>query len=170
MAFFSKADAKVRLIFEPPKLFRSFFFKKFFLKVAGSKPYLCFSISTHLRFSLESGCKSTALRHILQIFTTLFSYFFASVYLSCWFSKDAVEHAKRAIIHIDNGSTLILYVCAYIILYHTLLYIHACKPKVVAMAVSTVMITLRILPQTDLFSFSMAFWVMSYKLWVMSFF
>ena len=142
------------------------FFKKFFLKVAGSKPYLCFSISTHLRFSLESGCKSTALQHILQISTTLFSCFFAYFLLSHWFSKDAVEHKKRAIIHIDNGSTLILYVCAYNILYHALLYIHACKPKVVAMAVSTVMTTLRILPQADLFSFSMDFWVMSYKLWV----
>ena len=30
----------------------------------------------------------------------------------------------------------------------------ACRPKAVATAVSTVMITLRILPQTDLFSFS----------------
>ena len=30
MAFFSKADAKVRLIFELPKLFRSFFSKSFF--------------------------------------------------------------------------------------------------------------------------------------------
>ena len=38
----------------------------------------------------------------------------------------------------------------------------ACNPKVVAMAVSTVMITLRILPQADLFSFSMVF--LSYEL------
>ena len=30
--FFAKADAKIRTIFELPKLFRSFFFKKFFLK------------------------------------------------------------------------------------------------------------------------------------------
>ena len=155
MAFLSKADAKVRTIFELPKLFRSFFSKSFFLKVAGSNSLTLFSISTHLRFSLESGCKSTALQHMLQISTTLFSYFFAYFLLSHWFSKDAVEHAKRAIIHIDNGSTLILYVCAYNILYHALLYIHACKPKVVAMAVSTVMITLRILPQIPLFSFSM---------------
>ena len=164
MAFFAKADAKVRTIFELPKLFRSFFSKSFFLKVAGSNPLTLFSISTHLRFSLESGCKSTALQHILQISTTLFSCFFAYFLLSHWFSKDAVEHTKRAIIHIDNGSTLILYVCAYNILYHTLLYIHACKPKVVAMAVSTVMITLRILPQIPLFSFSMVF--LSYKIWI----
>ena len=33
-------------------------------------------------------------------------------------------------------------------------FIHACKPKVVAMAVSTVMTTLRILLHTDFFSFS----------------
>ena len=66
MAFFSKADAKVRTIFELPKLFRSFFQKVFF-EAAGSNSLTLFSISTHLRFSLESGCKSTALRHILQI-------------------------------------------------------------------------------------------------------
>ena len=41
MAFFSKADAKVRLIFELPKLFEVFFRKKFFLKAVGSKPHLC---------------------------------------------------------------------------------------------------------------------------------
>ena len=35
-------------------------------------------------------------------------------------------------------------------------YIHACKPKAVTMAVSTVMTTLRILPQTLLFSFSIS--------------
>ena len=35
MAFFSKADAKVRTIFELPKLFRSFFQKVFF-EAAGS--------------------------------------------------------------------------------------------------------------------------------------
>ena len=35
MASFSKADAKVRTIFEPPKLFRSFFSKSFF-EAAGS--------------------------------------------------------------------------------------------------------------------------------------
>ena len=96
MAFFSKADAKVRLIFELPKLFLKFFQKKFFLKAAGSNPLTLFSISTHLRFSLESGCKSTALRHILQIIQTLFSYFFAVESLSHWFSKDAVQQIFRA--------------------------------------------------------------------------
>ena len=92
MAFFSKADAKVRTIFELPKLFRSFFSKSFFWKWQVQIPVPLFSISTHLRFSLESGCKSTALRHILQTSTTLFSYFFAVVHLSHWFSKDAVQH------------------------------------------------------------------------------
>ena len=164
MAFFAKADAKVRTIFELPKLFRSFFSKSFFWKWQVQIPVPLFSISTHLRFSLESGCKSTALQHMLQISTTFFSYFFAYFLLSHWFSKDVVEHAKRAIIHIDNGYTLILYVCAYNILYHTLLYIHACKPKVVAMAVSTVMITLRILPQIPLFSFSIICWSLSLQM------
>ena len=109
MAFFAKADAKVRTIFELPKLFRSFFSKSFFLKVAGSNPLTLFSISTHLRFSLESGCKSTALRHILQIFTTLFSYFFAFVYLSHWFSKDAVQHILNTF-GADTGVARTLYI------------------------------------------------------------
>jgi len=71
MAFFSKADAKVRTIFESPKLFRENFQKSFF-SVAIRGPHLYFSISTHLRFSLESGCKITALQHRLQTFQTLF--------------------------------------------------------------------------------------------------
>jgi len=71
MAFFSKADAKVRTFSEPPKLFRRNFQKSFF-SVEVRDPHLCFSISTHLRFSLESGCKITALQHILQILETLF--------------------------------------------------------------------------------------------------
>ena len=38
MAFFSKADAKVRTIFELPKLFRSFFSKSFFW---NGSPFSC---------------------------------------------------------------------------------------------------------------------------------
>ena len=90
MAFFRKADAKVRLFFEPPKLFEVFFEKVSFEVVRFKTPSL-FSISTHLRFSLESGCKITALQHILQIFTTLFYHFFHIKGLSRWFSKYAVE-------------------------------------------------------------------------------
>ena len=40
MAFFAKADAKVRLIFELPKLFRSFFQKVFF-EAEAHVPHLC---------------------------------------------------------------------------------------------------------------------------------
>ena len=40
MASFSKADAKVRLIFELPKLFRSFFQKVFF-EAEAHIPHLC---------------------------------------------------------------------------------------------------------------------------------
>ena len=76
MLSFSKADAKVRLFFEPPKLFEVFFEKKVFFEAVRLKTPSLFSISTHLRFSLESGCKITALQHILQIFTTLFYLFF----------------------------------------------------------------------------------------------
>ena len=60
MAFFSKADAKVRTIFELPKLFRRNFYKKFFSVIVSNH---CFSISTLPPFTLESfGLKS--LRYI----------------------------------------------------------------------------------------------------------
>ena len=95
MASFSKADAKVRLIFELPKLFRSFFQKVFFEAVRFKTSSL-FSISTHLRFSLESGCKSTALQHILQTSETLFCKYFAVVHVNRWFSKDAVQQILKA--------------------------------------------------------------------------
>ena len=73
-----------------------------------------FSISTHLRFSLESGCKITALRHILQIIQTLFSYFFAIIYLSHWFSKDAVEQIFKASNPVNKASYLNTYTRARI--------------------------------------------------------
>ena len=84
MAFFWKADAKVRLIFELPKLFEVFFENLFFkAEVLVSVPL--FSISTHLRFSLESGCKITALQHIRQIFMPTFFIFYATFTLTRWF-------------------------------------------------------------------------------------
>mgnify|MGYP006373588633 CR=1 FL=1 len=113
MAFFSKADAKVRLIFEPPKLFEVFF-KKVFFEAVRFKTSSLFSISTHLRFSLESGCKITALRHILQTSATLFSYFFAVFPLSHWFSKYAVEQIFKASIPVNKASYLNIYTRARI--------------------------------------------------------
>ena len=106
-AFFRKADAKVRLIFELPKLFWSFFEKVFRWKL---KPHLCFSISTHLRFSLESGCKITALKHICQILFTLFYKLFASFPLSRWFSKHAKEHKIQRLFRGRRNYTLLLYI------------------------------------------------------------
>jgi hypothetical protein len=81
MAFFRKADAKVRLIFELPKLFRRNFQKSFF-EVEAHVSVPLFSISTQPRFSLESGCKITALQHICQMFPPTFLYFFAKFLLS----------------------------------------------------------------------------------------
>ena len=91
MAFFPKADAKVRTFSELPKLFRSFFQKVFF-----DRSFILNSVSHHFnahpRFSLESGCKSTALEHIRQTSGTLFCWLFAFAYVSNWFSKCAVQH------------------------------------------------------------------------------
>ena len=90
--FHFESGCKGKAYFWTTKTFWSFFSKKkVFFEVVGSKSSTLFSISTHLRFSLESGYKITALRHILQTSATLFSYFFAFLLLSHWYSKDAVE-------------------------------------------------------------------------------
>ena len=106
-AFFRKADAKVRLIFELPKLFWSFFEKSFKWKL---KPHLRFSISTHRRFSLESGCKTTALKHISQILQPLFYKLFETFPLSRWFSKHAEEHKIQGFYKGRRYYTLLLYI------------------------------------------------------------
>ncbi|MBQ8888632.1 MAG: hypothetical protein IJY59_03995, partial [Bacteroidaceae bacterium] len=78
--FLAKADAKVRQIFELPKLFRNIFQKVFINR--SSKPHLRFSISIHPRFSLESGCKISVLKHIYQTFQPTFFKVFANKILS----------------------------------------------------------------------------------------
>ena len=111
--FLFESGCKGKAYFWTTKTFLKFFSKKFFFEAARFKTSSLFSISPHLRFSLESGCKSTALRHILQTSAILFSYFFAFLLLTRWLSKDAVQHKKEAIIQRDNCFTLILYVRAY---------------------------------------------------------
>ena len=106
--FFRIADAKVRLIFELPKLFWSFFRKKVFKWKL--KSHLRFSISTHRRFSLESGCKITALKHICQILFTLFYKLFMTFQLSRWFSKHAEEHKFQVFFKEWRNYTLLLYI------------------------------------------------------------
>ena len=108
--FFRKADAKVRLIFELPKLFRSFFRKSFFWLSVRSKPCLCSVFQLYQRFSLESGCKITALQHINQILQPLFYKLFASFTLSRWFSKHAEEHKNRRLLKGRRNYTLVLYI------------------------------------------------------------
>ena len=113
--FLFESGCKGKAYFWTTKTFWSFFFKKkvfFEVEVHFSVPL--FSISTHLRFSLESGCKITALRHILQIIQTLFSYFFAIIYLSHWFSKDAVEQIFKVSIPVNKASYLNIYTRARI--------------------------------------------------------
>ena len=108
-----ESGCKGKAYFWTTKTFWSFFKKVFFeVEVRFSVPL--FSISTHLRFSLESGCKITALRHILQTSATLFSYFFAVFPLSHWFSKDAVEQIFKASIPVNKASYLNIYTRARI--------------------------------------------------------
>ena len=105
--FLFESGCKGKAYFWTTKTFQKFFFKKVFFEAVRFKTSSLFSISTHLRFSLESGCKITALRHILQTSATLFSYFFAIIYLSHWFSKDAVEQILRHRIRSTKHLTLI---------------------------------------------------------------
>ena len=70
MAFFQKADAKVRQISEPAKLFEEKFSESFY-----QHRFTTFSLLQYVNlspFSLESGCKITALQHIRQIFAPSF--------------------------------------------------------------------------------------------------
>ena len=94
MAFFSESGCKGKAYFWTTKTFQKKFSKKVFFEVEVHVSVPLFSISTHLRFSLESGCKSTALRHIFQIIETLFCKYFKDIYLTHWLSKHAVEHKK----------------------------------------------------------------------------
>ena len=90
--------------------FEVFFEKKFFSIVGQFKTFSLFSISTHLRFSLESGCKITALKHICQILPALFYKLFASFTLSRWFSKHVEEHKNRRLLRGRRNYTLLLYI------------------------------------------------------------
>ena len=106
-AFFRKADAKVRLIFELPKLFRRNFKKKFFDCRLVQNPLFVSAFQLYQRFSLESGCKITALQHIYQILPALFYKLFASFTLSRWFSKQGEEHNFQGLFRGRRNYTLL---------------------------------------------------------------
>ena len=116
MAFFWKADAKVRLIFELPKLFRRNFQKSFF-EVEAHVSVPLFSISTHLRFSLESGCKITALQHICQMFASTFFKLSANFLLSRWFVAPLMTEDFERNLKGDLYYTLLLFARAYVRIY-----------------------------------------------------
>ena len=86
MAFFRKADAKVRQISEPTKLFEEKFSESFY-----QHRFTTFSLLQYVNlspFSLESGCKITALQHIHQIFVpSFFRLFCKSLILKELFGK-----------------------------------------------------------------------------------
>ena len=78
MAFFSKADAKVRTFFEPPKLFRRNFQKKFLVEVRDLNfvsvfQLICVSLSKAgakvLLYSISSKHTKHFFANFLQIFT-----------------------------------------------------------------------------------------------------
>ena len=93
-SFLSKRGAKVRIfifIFQIfSKVFSIYFFRKFFQNDFRTfawifQPHPSVSIfpgfltslsSCHHRISLDCGCKSTAVKHILQMFSQLFSIYF----------------------------------------------------------------------------------------------
>ena len=88
-AFFRKADAKVRQISEPPKLFEEKFSESFHHTV-----FITFSLRQYVNFipfSRESGCKITALQHIRQIFAPSFLHFFYAFYVKSLICKEVVR-------------------------------------------------------------------------------
>ena len=111
IAFVSKADAKVRSFFEPPKLFRSFF-QKVFLKWKFLSLSLLQNFNLY-RISLDCGCKGRAFLHSHQINETLFCKVFASFYLTHWFTKDAVEHNFIALVLPNKTPYIIIYTRAW---------------------------------------------------------
>ena len=98
MAFFRKADAKVRQISEPPKLFEEKFSESFY-----RHRFTTFSLLQYVNlspFSLESGCKITALQHIRQIFApSFFILFCKSLILKEVGRKDFGDERKRDLMY-----------------------------------------------------------------------
>ena len=93
MAFFEKADAKVRTFFELPKLFEVFF-QKFFFEAVGSSscPFVqYFNSSAFLsRKRMQNYCFTTYPPNTSSTFFSTFCNFFAkSLIFKC-----AVEHKK----------------------------------------------------------------------------
>ena len=107
--FFWESGCKGKANFWTTKTFLKFFRKKFFRLSVSSKPSLCSVFQLYQRFSLESGCKITALQHIYQILPALFYKLFASFPLSRWFSKHAEEHKNRRLLKGWRNYTLLLY-------------------------------------------------------------
>ena len=93
--FFSKADAKVRTIFELPKLFRSFFSKSFFESGRFKFLFLC-SVFQLICVSLSKAGAKVLLYGICSKSSQLFfCRYFAVVHVSRWFSKDAIEYVFK---------------------------------------------------------------------------
>ena len=103
------SGCKGKAYFWTTKTFWSFFWKKVFFKPVRFKSSSLFSISWLPRFSLESGCKITALQHMLQTLPALFYHFFAIWSLSRWFSKYAVEQIFNA----DNPGSILPHLNIY---------------------------------------------------------
>ena len=113
MAFFSKADAKVRTFFELPKLFRKNFQKVFFWSGSSCFRSFVFQYFNHCRISLDCGCKGRAFPHSHQIHETLFCKYFTSFHLTRWFTKDAVKQIFKAETQAGKSHTLILFARTY---------------------------------------------------------
>ena len=127
-----ESGCKGKVYFWTTKTFRSFFFKKSFFWSGSPFSVPLFSISTHLHFSLESGCKITALRHILQTSATLFSYFFAFIWLNHWLSKNSTEHIFKSLaLARQSALPYYLYTRTYYVslIFYFLPYTHSYNPK-----------------------------------------
>ena len=110
MAFFEKADAKVRTFFELPKLFEVFFEKSFFStgKAQSSSLFQYFNSSRHLsRLRVQKYCFITYLPNMRNTFFALF----CKVYSNLLIFRYAIKHKIRGRLPAwESPPTLILYV------------------------------------------------------------
>ena len=127
MAFFRKADAKVRLIFEPPKLFEEKFSESF-----HQRPFITFSLRQHVNFipflsrkRMQNYCFTTYPPNVSNNFFRLFCKFLVK-WLIC-------KHVVRQVFEGEFKRTSNLYL---------IIIIYAHKGWVFAQAV-------RIFPETS---------------------
>ena len=116
MAFFRKADAKVRQIFELPKLFEVFF-ENFFSSGGGSNLIPCFQHFNFIAFPsrkrMQNYCFTTYQPNVQANFFTLFYFFFANPLICRHVLRQDFSYAFRRMVKLHLSIITRAYVCMY---------------------------------------------------------